>query len=693
MLTPTQSLFIVGASTAAIATFRALPWLRLRAALSELQFGRPRRYRARLRLLARRVGAPPSRRRRFFDAVGLFWEGRFEKSLAALAALESDGFGPLLGGSLAAMQVAALLLLDRTDDAAALLASRTDSIRYVTSPPRGVPRLSTLEGIVAFKRDDLAQARATLEATVDDEPVAHLAQLYLAAIAQREARSGDARSHLRAAIDNSSSLFVADWARSASADFFPDAPVVARTATRIATPAVGNFRAWLRNLRAGLSILIFRASAARTMVAGLEQTVWLMLTNLVVLMLLQALTRPSHPFFVFNYALALLAPIPFVVVVAFFAAAIVSQREIALRVACGFYAALPWLLALRAYAETSFPLVAARICDCALGFWALAIFLSLVLKVGHKASFARVLATGPCFALLWLLPMWGTNFLPIWFSVPDRYPSGDDEADDPHGPKHQAVAERFFEQSELLHAAENDIQAERPGVDDLYFVGFAAWGAQDVFYRETKSAQRLMDSRFDTQGRSLIFSNDETTRDNVPAATSLNLKHALGILGTKMNRNEDILFVYLTSHGSKEGLGLRSTDAPELLGDAEITPRDLRAMLDRSGVVSRVVVVAGCESGVFIDALKNDDTVVATSSAVDRVSYGCAIGRDFTEFGRAFFAEQLLHQQSIVGALQNAIASIRDRETDAGLEQSNPQLWVGPKIAPKLEALRDRRAK
>jgi hypothetical protein len=78
---------------------------------------------------------------------------------------------------------------------------------------------------------------------------------------------------------------------------------------------------------------------------------------------------------------------------------------------------------------------------------------------------------------------------------------------------------------------------------------------------------------------------------------------------------------------------------------------------------------------------------------VDRVSYGCAIGREFTEFGRAFFAEQLLHERSIVVALQNAIASIRDRETDAGLKQSNPQLWVGPKIAPKLEALRDRLAK
>jgi hypothetical protein len=75
--------------------------------------------------------------------------------------------------------------------------------------------------------------------------------------------------------------------------------------------------------------------------------------------------------------------------------------------------------------------------------------------------------------------------------------------------------------------------------------------------------------------------------------------------------------------------------------------------------------------------LKNDDTVVATSSAVDRVSYGCAIGNEFTEFGRALFAEQLLHEKSIVVALQHAIESIRNREVDAGRTQSTPQLWVG----------------
>ncbi len=48
------------------------------------------------------------------------------------------------------------------------------------------------------------------------------------------------------------------------------------------------------------------------------------------------------------------------------------------------------------------------------------------------------------------------------------------------------------------------------------------------------------------------------------------------------------------------------------------------------------------------------------------------------------------HEKSIVVALQHAIESIRNREVDAGRTQSTPQLWVGPKIEPKLEALRER---
>lgn len=681
-LVPLVALCVVVVAFAAI---RIRAWLRIRRALAALRNGDPLQYRARLRLLGRSIGAPPSRWRRFYDAVGLFWQGRFDASYAALTSLESDGFGPLLGGRLRAMSAASLLMMDRTKQATDLLEACSSSIRSVNGPP-GVPLLSTLQGIAAFERSDLTVARRALEGSDETEPTARLVHFYRAAIARREGREEEARSHLVAASHDAGSLFVARWAESAQTEYFSDGPAPVSPATLTGPTATGA-RAWLRNLRAGPSILICRASAARNLVVDLEQTTWLMLTNLACIFLFHLATRPRDGIFLAEEALAACAPILLVVAVAVVTARIVGQKEIGLRLACGFFAALPWLLGVRVLAEHHIHFKGDRVLNIALGFWAFAIFLCLVLAVARRSSFVRVLAAGPCFVALWLLPMWQTRLMPMWVSPYPETTGRNEEI------SHEAVAERFFEQSELLHSAENRLEPERPGVDDLYFVGFAAYGDQDVFYRETRAAQALLDWHFDTEGRSLIFSNDESSRTSIPAASPLNLKHALAFVGTKMNRSEDILFLYLTSHGSDRGLAVVTSDAPELVGGGELTPTELRAMLDRSGIVSRVILVAGCESGVFVDALKNDDTVVATSSAVDRVSYGCAIGRDFTEFGRAVFGEQLMRQRSIVPALQAAIESIRNREVDAGRKESNPQLWVGPKIAPKLDALAQRLSK
>mgnify|MGYP006209079615 CR=1 FL=1 len=49
-----------------------------------------------------------------------------------------------------------------------------------------------------------------------------------------------------------------------------------------------------------------------------------------------------------------------------------------------------------------------------------------------------------------------------------------------------------------------------------------------------------------------------------------------------------------------------------------ITPDALRAALDASGIVHRVVVISACYSGGFVPALKNPDTLVLTAARPDR---------------------------------------------------------------------------
>jgi hypothetical protein len=76
----------------------------------------------------------------------------------------------------------------------------------------------------------------------------------------------------------------------------------------------------------------------------------------------------------------------------------------------------------------------------------------------------------------------------------------------------------------------------------------------------------------------------------------------------RMDRESDILFLILTSHGSQAGVAVQAGRREEIL-----SPVDLAAMLNRAGVRHRIVVISACYSGVFLRPLANDDTLVITA--------------------------------------------------------------------------------
>jgi hypothetical protein len=173
------------------------------------------------------------------------------------------------------------------------------------------------------------------------------------------------------------------------------------------------------------------------------------------------------------------------------------------------------------------------------------------------------------------------------------------------------------------------LEPQRPGIVDLYFVGFASFAAEDVFLKEVRSAQSILDGRFDTRGRSLVLINNPQTVDSVPLATAANLRAALEGVARKMDVEEDVLFLYLTSHGDKRGmiavefgnLGLRPLRASEI-----------RVMLDRARIRWRVIVVSACYSGSFINELRDERTLIVTAAAADKASFGCNHTNAFTYF-------------------------------------------------------------
>jgi len=244
--------------------------------------------------------------------------------------------------------------------------------------------------------------------------------------------------------------------------------------------------------------------------------------------------------------------------------------------------------------------------------------------------------------------------------------------------------EVFYAQPALLAQALANLQPGQAGQVDWYFVGVAGDSYQNVFRHEVEAARTLFDTRFGTSGRSLVLINNDETALTQPIATRTSLDRALQAVAKKMNGDEDVLFLYLSSHGSANHEFELSYDPLQL---DPITPDWLRGELDKAGIKHRVIAISSCYSGGFIPALSTPDTVVITASDARHTSFGCSDDADFTYFGRAFVDEALAHEHSLKGAFEQARATVREREQAEGFDASNPQMFVGSDMAASLPAL------
>lgn len=244
----------------------------------------------------------------------------------------------------------------------------------------------------------------------------------------------------------------------------------------------------------------------------------------------------------------------------------------------------------------------------------------------------------------------------------------------------------MFGQRELLDAALQRIAPRRAGKANLYVVAFAGDAEEDVFHHEAEYAERLFAQRFDAAGRVLVLENNAATVATRPLATWTNLTRALDAIAKKMDPAEDILLLYLTTHGSQEHELLVDLDPLPLY---QIAPEDLADALKTTPRIRwKVLVVNACYSGGFVDALRDDSTMVISSARADRTSFGCGAQSDFTWFGKAFLVEALNRTTSLREAFDLAARSVAQWEAAEREEPSEPQLATTPAIEAKLAAWR-----
>lgn len=243
----------------------------------------------------------------------------------------------------------------------------------------------------------------------------------------------------------------------------------------------------------------------------------------------------------------------------------------------------------------------------------------------------------------------------------------------------------FYSQHDLLNSSLAKVLPGRPNQTDMYFLGFAGYGSQDVFMKEVRYAKHMFDKTFQTKGRSFALINNDRLTKTVPLASVTNLEIALQHLASVMDIDQDILFIYLTSHGSeKDGLAVSLPGLP--LND--LSAKKLAEILKKSRIKWKVVAISSCYSGEFIDELKDEHTLIMTSARGDHVSFGCSDEAEFTYFGEALLKDSIPETNSFVSAFKKARELVMAREDKEKYDHSDPQLWTSPAIEKQLSTWR-----
>lgn len=238
----------------------------------------------------------------------------------------------------------------------------------------------------------------------------------------------------------------------------------------------------------------------------------------------------------------------------------------------------------------------------------------------------------------------------------------------------------LYDQPARLAAAAQHMEPRDPANPNVFYLGFAGDGEQDIFKREEQFAQQVLGEHFGSEDRSVELINDNDDRESFPLASVSALQQSLGLFASRMDLDQDVLVLMLTSHGSREGLAVVNGTLPL----SQLSPSDLRNALDGAAIKWRVVIVSACYSGVFADALKGDDTLVISASDADHSSFGCDDQRELTYFGEAFLKDAVPTTKTLEEAFRKAAVLVRERETKEGKTPSNPQMSVGSHMREKL---------
>ena len=258
-------------------------------------------------------------------------------------------------------------------------------------------------------------------------------------------------------------------------------------------------------------------------------------------------------------------------------------------------------------------------------------------------------------------------------------------ASKPANPIEVAAEKGLYNQIDLLNDALADLAPQNPDQIDVFVVQVAGDGTQEVFRREVEYAKSVFENFWQAKSRVLTLANSRKTIEQYPLATRESLRRTLSAVAQKMDRDQDILFLYMTSHGSSDfefSFDQYGIDLPDLHAS------ELAEMLSSLELEHTVAVVSACYSGGFIPFLKNEQTLIITAARADRLSFGCADENEMTDFGRALLVEALPNSDNLFEAFEIAKQTVTEWESVRDLTPSEPQIHRADAVEAQLKKLR-----
>lgn len=239
----------------------------------------------------------------------------------------------------------------------------------------------------------------------------------------------------------------------------------------------------------------------------------------------------------------------------------------------------------------------------------------------------------------------------------------------------------IYAQPDLLDKSAAQLKPRTPGKVNLYAIAFAGDGSENVFRNEAEYFEKLFSQRFGAAGHVLVLENNPASLTTRPLADWSNLESALDAVADKMDPSQDILLLYLTTHGSEDHTLLIDMDPLPL---DQIGAADLPRILAEHPFKYKVIVINACYSGGFIPSLRNNDTMIITAARSDRSSFGCGEQSQLTWFGHAFLVDALNRDSDFAQAFKDARVEVAQWEKRDGYTPSEPQIDEGGGIARQI---------